>query len=183
MHDHDLPPHQAVAAEIAQLRLGVDAAELHGSLCGHLSGGGDSGRTDWLHRLALDPAAAEPAADGALDRLYQVSRAQLTDPDLGFALLLPDEDAPVAERAEALLGWCRGFLGGFGLAAGAQPPLSPEASEALEDLSKIAASNLSYDDPEGDEAALIEVAEFVRVAALLLHSDCAGAPRAKHSLH
>jgi uncharacterized protein YgfB (UPF0149 family) len=83
----------------------------------------------------------------------------------------------VDERAEALLGWCRGFLGGFGLSAGAEPALSPEAAEALEDLAKIAASRLSYDDPEGDEAALTEVAEFVRVAALLLHGDCVGSAR------
>ena len=50
-------------------------------------------------------------------------------------------------------------------------------------LAKMAASNLSYDDPEADEQALEEVAEFVRVAALLLHSDCVLAPRHRRSLN
>lgn len=183
MESPDLPTLDEVAAEIGHLRLGIDAAELHGSLCGFLSGGGQTARQDWLRPLALEAENGAPSPEGALDRLYLASCAQLADPDMGFGLLLPDEDRAVAERAEALLSWCRGFLGGFGLAAGAEPPLSPEAREALDDMSKIAASRLSYDDPEGDEAALIEVAEFVRVAALLLYGDCVGLPPARRRLH
>lgn len=179
----DLPEHAEVVAEIASLRLAVDAAELHGSLCGFVSAGGTPSRGDWMQRLELDAGVVEPAAEGALDRLFRASCGQLGDPDLGFELLLPDEDRPVAERAEALLAWCRGFLGGFGLASDSRPALSPEASEALDDLGKIAASSLSYDDPEGDETALVEVAEFVRVATLLLHSDCVDAPRERRRLH
>jgi uncharacterized protein YgfB (UPF0149 family) len=179
----DLPTLDAVADEIVQWRMGIDAAELHGSLCGFLSGGGKLARHGWLTALALEAEGDALRPDGALDQLYCASCAQLADADLGFMLLLPDEDRSVDERAEALLGWCRGFLGGFGLSAGAEPALSPEAAEALEDLAKIAASRLSYDDPEGDEAALTEVAEFVRVAALLLHGDCVGSAPARRSLH
>lgn len=179
----DLPQLEEVATELARLKLGVDAAELHGSLCGFVSAGGLAGRDDWMLQLTLDATPAVLAAGGALDRLYRASCAQLSDPDLGFSLLLPDDDRPVVERAEALLAWCRGFLGGFGLGSGLKPPLSSEASEALDDLGKIAASSLSYDDPEGDEAALVEVAEFVRVATLLLHSDCVDAPRERRRLH
>ena len=129
---------------------------------------------------ALVPLIARVAWEGDSVHLYTALVMAVV---LGFALLLPDEDSAVAERADALLGWCRGFLGGFGLSAGAEPPLSPEASEALDDMSKIAASRLSYDDPEGDEAALVEVAEFVRVAALLLYGDCVGLPQARRRLH
>lgn len=178
----DLPRHEDVASELNRLHVGIGAAELHGSLCGFVSGGGTAGRGDWLLQLALE-ADGRPPPQGALDQLFLASQAQLGDPDLGFGLLLPDEDAPLAERAEALLSWCRGFLGGFGLGAGAEPPLSAEGREALEDLGKIAASRLSYDDPEGDEAALLEVSEFVRVAALLLHSDCTRVPRTPRRLH
>jgi uncharacterized protein YgfB (UPF0149 family) len=180
---HDLPLHAEVAAEIADLKLGVDAAELHGALCGFLSAGGTPTRADWLRQLELETEPVQLRDDGSLLRLLQASQSQLADPDLGFALLLPEEAAPIAERADALLGWCRGFLGGFGLVPGPRPELSPEASEALEDMGKIAASSLSYDDPDGDEVALVEVAEFVRVAALLLHSDCVDAPRQRRRLH
>jgi uncharacterized protein YgfB (UPF0149 family) len=97
--------------------------------------------------------------------------------------LLPDDDLPVVERGDALMSWCRGFLGGFGLAAGAEPPLSEESRDALGDLAKMASSHLSYDEPEADAEALEEVSEFVRVAVLLLHSDCVLAPRHRRSLN
>lgn len=177
-----LPPHDDVTSEISRLQLGLDASELHGSLCGFLGAGGELTRTDWLRRLEIEPEAVD-LADGALDALYLVTRAQLGDPGLGFELLLPDDEQPLDERAEAMLGWCRGFLGGFGLVGRSTRPLSDEAKEALEDLGKIAASNLSYDDPEADETALVEVSEFVRVAALLLHGDSAAADDSPRSVH
>lgn len=174
----DLPPHRDVARQIDAMALGVDASELHGALCGYLCGGGEAGRGDWLERLALESDTAQaPAEDSALDRLFLASRAQLADPDFGFALLLPDHEREVEPRAEGLLAWCRGFLGGFGLAAGPKPPLSPEAGEALEDLARLAQSRPSYEESDADETALTEIAEFVRVAALLLHGDCVLAPR------
>jgi hypothetical protein len=83
----------------------------------------------------------------------------------------------LGERSGALFDWCRGFLGGFGLAAGQAPPLSEEASEALADLAKLAAATPQDDGDEEDEQALAEIEEFVRVAALLLHGDCVLAPR------
>ena len=82
-----------------------------------------------------------------------------------------------------MLGWCRGFLGGFGLAAGENPPLGEDSADALRDLARMAASELSYEDPEGDEESLAEVSEFVRVAALLLHGDCVLGPRHRKSLN
>lgn len=168
-----LPFHTEINAELVQLKLGIDACELHGSLCGYVSGGGRASPSDWLQRLALDEAAvAVPAADSALQRLFEATLAELDDDELGFELLLPGEDAPLEQRADALISWCRGFLGGFGLATGEHPPLSPESAEALDDLGKIAGSALAYDDPETDEEALAEVGEYVRVAALLLHGDC-----------
>jgi uncharacterized protein len=171
--EDQLPFHTEINAELAHLKLGVDACELHGSLCGYVSGGGRASPADWLQRLALDDASTTaPAADSALQRLFEATLAELDDDDLGFELLLPDDDTPLAQRADALISWCRGFLGGFGLATGEHPPLSPEAAEALDDLGKIAGSALAYEDPEADEEALAEVSEYVRVAALLLHGDC-----------
>ncbi len=183
METPHLPSHDDVSSQIASLELGVDASELHGSLCGFLAGGGEATRSDWLKRLEVDPDSTAPAADSALDGLYLASRAQLGDPDLGFALLLPEDAAAVDERAEALLAWCRGFLGGFGLVQGSTDALSPEAREALEDMGKIAASNLSYDEPDADEAALMEVTEFVRVATLLLYGDNTAVSPESRRLH
>ena len=56
--------------------------------------------------------------------------------------------------------------------AGATPKLSDEAGEALGDLAKLAAAQPQEEGDEEDEAALVEIEEFVRVATLLLHGDC-----------
>ena len=184
MSEIDMPDYAEVGVQIARLQLGVDAAELHGSLCGYLSGGRDTaGRGDWLARVMADPELGAVAQDSALDRMFVATEALLESPDFGFDLLMPGEESPLAERGEALLSWCRGFLGGFGLAAGRNPPLSEDGADALRDLAKMAASELTYEDPEGDEEALSEVAEFVRVAALLLHGDCVMGPRHRKSLN
>jgi uncharacterized protein len=161
--------------------LGVGASELHGALCGWLAGGGDSSR--WLSQVLADDAVTNPVAGSALDRLREASVAQIEDRDFGFELLVPEQEASLAERSSGLFDWCRGFLGGFGLAAGAHPPLTEESSEALVDIAKLAAAMPQDEGDEDDEAALIEIEEFVRVAALLLHGDCALGARHRRQLH
>lgn len=166
---------------IHRLKLGTTASELHGSLCGYLAGGGRLGRQPLLSVLHLDGEAPAPGpADVAtLDRLANQAVGQLADPDLGFEPLLPADDRPLAERAEATVDWCRGFLGGFGLAgSNAHAGLSDEAQEILRDLGTIASSNLDFGNEDDDEDALIELHEFVRVGAMLLHTECAGDPAA-----
>jgi uncharacterized protein len=178
----ELPSIADVVLDAQRSGLGVDPSELHGGLCGWLSGGGDN-VVDWPARVLADDALPAPAADGALDRLRQASVAQLEDRGFGFDLLLPDVEESLAARAEALFDWCRGFLGGFGLAAGARVPLSEEAEEALHDLARLAQAAPESSDDEDDEDALAEIEEFVRVAVLLLHGDCVLAPRHRQSLN
>lgn len=115
--------------------------------------------------------------------MAKASAAQLEDQGFEFALLLPDDDAGLAERSGALFEWCRGFLGAFGLAAGKDPPLSEESREALTDIARLAAASPQDDGDEEDEQALAEIEEFVRVATLLLHGDCALGPRHRKNLN
>jgi len=166
-----LPELAAVEADIHRLSLATTAAELHGALCGWLSGGGAATQS-WLAPVLVDDTLAAPAAGSALDRLRTGSAAQLADRSFNFELLLPGSDTPLAARSGALFDWCRGFLGAFGLAAGGKPPLSEEGTEALGDLAKLAAAQPQDDGDEDDEEALAEIEEFVRVAVLLLHGDC-----------
>jgi len=174
-----LPALADVQAQLQQLDLGSDAVELHAGLCGWLSGGGAL-TPDWPGQVLADPATPMVTAGSALDRLGRASAAQLDDRSFGFELLLPASDASLSVRSGALFEWCRGFLGGFGLAAGQQPPLSDEGREALADLARLAAASPQDDgdeDDEDDEEALAEIEEFVRVAVLLIHGDCVLAPR------
>jgi uncharacterized protein YgfB (UPF0149 family) len=178
----ELPDPEAVSAAVREAGLSADPSELHGSLCGYLCGGGRCDAQDWIERLALEAERA-PVDGDALDELRSATAAQFAAQDFGFELLLPDDDAPLAERADAMVGWCRGFLGGFGLAAPDSSALSDEAAEALQDLGNIAASDLSCEGSDADEDALAEIVEFVRVAALLLYGDCVGNAHRNRRLH
>lgn len=167
--------HDDIDALIMRLRLGTEASELHGSLCGYLAGGGTLSGNTVLAALQLDGEAASPADSdlAVLDRLARQSQGELVDPELGFEPILPEDDRPLAERAEAIVDWCRGFLGGFGLAGAAvHAQLSEEAQEILRDLGTVAASSFDFGNESEDEDALIEVHEFVRMAAMLLFSEC-----------
>lgn len=177
-----LPAISEVDAQISGLSLLVSPSELHGTLCGWLAGGGADQR-QWLASVLADDAISGPEADSALDELRRASAAQLADQSFDFGLLLPDANAPLAERSGAVFDWCRGFLGGFGLAAGAKPQLSPESTEALNDLGKLAAAQAQEEGDEDDEEALAEIEEFVRVATLLLHGDCVLAAQHRQRLN
>lgn len=168
----ELPTYSAVDAEIRRLALAMTPSELHGALCGWLAGGGASTQRDWLASVLVDASLAAPDENSPLDQLRQASAAQLGDRSFGFDLLLPEADAPLVIRSGALFDWCRGFLGGFGLAAGGKSSLSEEGSEALADIAKLAAAQPQEEGDDEDEAALAEIEEFVRVATLLLHGDC-----------
>ena len=107
--------------------------------------------------------------------------AQLADADFGFQLLLPDGEDTVA-RAGEMFAWCRAFLGGFGLAVG-EKKLSAEGEEALADLANLAAARTEDVEQDGDEEALTEIEEYLRMAVLLLHADCALGPLHRQRLH
>jgi len=185
--DAELPDSAALASALYANGLAIDPSELHGSLCGYVAGSGRGDTDDWLQRLALDVDIApgqRSASDGeVLEQLRTATLAQFAAQDFGFELLLPPDDAPMAERADALVYWCSGFLGGFGLAAPPSAALSDESAEALQDIGRIAASDLSYEDSEADEAALAEIVEYVRVAALLIHGDCVQGAHRKRQIH
>jgi uncharacterized protein YgfB (UPF0149 family) len=174
--DTQLPALSAVEAEIRRLALSVSASELHGGVCGWFAGGGADG-PQWLAQVMADPALAAVAPGTGLDELREASAAQLANRSFEFELLLPSVDANLAERSGALFDWCRGFVGAFGLAAGDKALLSEDSREALADLVRLAAAQAQDEGDEEDEEALVELEEFVRVAALLLHGDCVLAPR------
>ena len=169
MSDYD-----AIQRSLDALRLPLSAAELHGALSGSLCAGAELTPHGWLAFVLGDADLEGAAEDGsALDGMYRAVDAQLAGDgmDFGFDLLLPDDGKPVSERGPAMVDWCQGFLGGFGLVPAPVQPLSDEADEALQDLAKIAASDLNYDDSESDEDALAEVCEYIRVASVLLYNE------------
>lgn len=177
------------------LRLGqgvLDAAELaecHGVLCGVLAVSPQAGVDDYfrhLHILQLLDQPGEPLR-GLLEDLFRATVAQLDDEEMGFRLWLPDDREPLEERTEALARWCTGLLAGLA-AHGDVEGLSGEAGEAVRDLEQIARAGLSTGGEadskarEADERAFTEIAEYVRVVAMMLREDFRG-PDESDAIH
>ncbi|TBU97109.1 YecA/YgfB family protein [Phytopseudomonas dryadis] len=178
-------PYAAFATLLASGGNPVSPAELHGLLLGRSCAGAGFEVDPWLVDAAeLLGGAPQDNVRQALIGLQEMVRGELTGDDVTVVLLLPSDDAPLAERAAALGQWCQGFLGGFGLAAG-DAALSAEAMEVLQDLSAIAQVQNALDESEDGESDYMEVMEYLRVAPLLLFSECAKPVAAvpKPSLH
>lgn len=156
------------------------AAELHGMLCGKLSGGAQMTPDSWLAAAVefLDLTdAPDTEVATALDQLLSDTREQLGSEHFALALVLPDDEVPMEQRVEALGQWCHGFLSGFGSAGiSGDRKLSPEAAEALRDFAAIAQIEPAPENGEQSEANLMEVTEYVKVAALSLYLEL-GAPQ------
>ena len=89
-------------------------------------------------------------------------------------LFLPDDNCPLNERGAALVQWCEGFLSGLGIAGLLEfDLLSAEGREVIQDLYKIC--RLDVDDlaeeGEDEESAFMELSEYVRMGAILLHEE------------
>ncbi|MCY1292825.1 hypothetical protein D9M68_373070 [compost metagenome] len=178
-------PYTAFAALLASSAQPVSPAELHGLLLGRSCAGAGFDAEPWLADAAeLLGSAPQDSVRQALIGLQEMVKAELTGEDMAVILLLPSDDAPLAERATALGQWCQGFLGGFGLVAG-DAALSSEAMEVLQDLAAIAQVQSALDESEDGESDYMEVMEYLRVAPLLLYTECAKpqAPAPKPSLH
>lgn len=163
----------------------VSPAELHGLLLGRSCAGAGFEADAWLED------AAELLGDTLPDNLRQaliglqeMVRGELTGADMTVVILLPPDESDLPERAAALGEWCQGFLDGFGMIIGDQA-LSAEAMEVLQDLASIAQVQSALEESEDGESDYMEVMEYLRVAPLLLFTECGKtAPaQSKPSIH
>jgi len=156
------------------------AAEIHGLVSGWICAGAQW-KSD-VHAATLQDWLGinlHGAGQALFDRLYAETATALQDEELGFRLFIPGDDVPVAVRASSVSEWCGGFLAGFGMTGRFQDgELGADLREVFEDLARISA--LSEEVPEGEEneVDLLEIAEYVRMSALFVFTECAG--RALH---
>lgn len=149
-------------------------AEAHGTLAGALCAASGYTFEDWLGEILPD-ARSGAGASAALRMLYTDTAGAMTGEAMTVELLLPDDDRPLAERADALGAWCQGFL--YGLGSSRIPDIESlpgDAGEVVRDLAQIA--RVCADPEESDESgesAYAELVEFVRVGARLLFEDLA----------
>lgn len=162
---------------VARAKLGVAPVELQGAITGFLCAGWSGHAPELLASLALVSDDDDIPASRDLHALLERAAADIHDrlrARKPAELLLPD--GTLAARADAVVDWCRGFLGGLGLTgalAGSAP--TAETRELLSGLEQIAASHLACD--EDDEAALDDLLEFIREAVAHLYALFAPAER------
>ena len=142
-------------------------SELHGLLTGIVCVSQAPTRDEWEQILsALEVLEVHPEALAILtDESEDIANA-LSDDELDYLPLLPDDTHTLAERVQALADWCAGVVLGFGLAAG---HLRAEEHELIEHLQDVAAVEFdeSDDDEEGEESYQ-ELYEFVRLIPVSL---------------
>jgi hypothetical protein len=150
------------------------ASECHGFLCGQLCAAGSPDEELWKELLDLqtrDETLAERCYAEVRDLVQDIG-SDLESPGMCFQLLLPDDEAALADRVDALGDWCHGFLNGFGLAGGrAGVDLGDDCRELLEDIGIIC--RMSAEEPaDDDEEHLMHVVEYVRVGVLTIYEEC-----------
>ena len=158
-----------------------DAAQSHGLLTSRLATAGVPAGPDWLLQVleGTDEAnALRVECQRALDRLYQATYWQLSERLSEFEPLLPDDETDVSLRTEALAHWCEGFLHGLVSVKNSEPLRERLATEPLSDIIKdllqITRAGLDEEsDEEDNEAAYVELVEYVRVAAQLCYEELA----------
>ncbi len=172
-----LPSHSRFDQSLQSIGLDQGASEIHGVLCGLVCAGTSQAHVEWMEELFRDRPADDLLAREArqmLGQLYLMTRQQIGDEGLEFSLLLPDDEASLELRAQALVSWCEGYLYGLGMAGVTEQQLAGDAQEALRDISEF--TRLDIDDleeGERDESAYMELQEFLRVATLLIREELA----------
>ncbi|NKF22401.1 UPF0149 family protein [Solimonas marina] len=152
-----------------------DLSEYHGALCGVLCVNKPED-IDLLRLIDADDESALPSdakTRALLTTLRDATIEALQDEDLGFELLLPDDETALVPRVRALGAWCQGFLYGLASRPGLDlDKLSPEAREIVHDFSQFTQAAVGEDDDQNvEETAYAELVEYVRVGAQLLYME------------
>ena len=149
------------------------AEEIHALACGTLVTG-KSKIALWLTEIFPETEIGKTfvlAAQQKLLDLYEHIDQELADSSLPFTLLLPDDEAPLGERVEALSEWCRSFLYGTAIADLDNDALSENSQEMLHDILNITTTTIDFTENEENEQAYQEVIEYIRVGVVFIYEE------------
>ncbi|WP_428773053.1 YecA family protein [Vibrio sp.] len=190
MSDKQLPEYSIAFQQLQSAGLAVTPAEMHGLLCGMLSGGMAINDDSWQPLLFDYTNDGMGWPDNALQMARQaltVSTAELTGSAIELSMLLPgDEQASLFERADALSEWVNHYFSGMGLVAAKLDKVPQDVQEAMADLEEIARLGIDEDDDLQEQAQLLEqVIEHVKACVLTIHAELGAKPTqpSKPTLH
>ncbi|EDY85517.1 YecA family protein [gamma proteobacterium HTCC5015] len=174
-------------AELESYLMAVGApnsvAETHGATCGLICAGGDLAEGEWAATV-LGSDESEVVSNALQDTqplalLKGYSAELMSGGDMGFDLMLPDEDELLPERIAQLGQWCQGFLYGFGVGGMNDLSQLDEASrEVIDDFLAISQVGTEGIDEDEAEEQLTQLQEYVRVGVLLLFETLNPVPQA-----
>ena len=151
-----------------RLENGYSAAETQGIATGMLCGNDRTETRLWISEILQDIDEIDLEDRIVLEHLFENTKTTLVGDDFSFKLLLPDDNAPLSERADALRQWCQGFLFGIG-----SVPLASdwpdESREIIKDIAEFAKldANVDGEDAEND---FMEITEYLRAAVMYLRT-------------
>jgi len=174
LEELDLDPVEfdELANLFVELKVFSSPSELHGMLCGQLARPEEIDEHSWLTGAATfleQPHFESDEAKTLLLEMFVTTRQQLTASGFELLMLLPDDDVDISDRAESLGRWCLGFVTGIGAARTA---LTEDGRETLDDVEKISQiDEQSLENDEEHEQDLMQLVEYVRMAAIMLYSE------------
>lgn len=170
-----LPGYQATADAMRTIKAITEPSEAHAILCGLLTIGGDFRFEAWLNSIvSVEISREESEIQTAVDVLKQMYHAvytQIENSEYELIILLP-EGSSLYARLSALAMWTQAYVSSLELRGiSVSNVQDANAREALEDLMKMGNLQYEYDSEESEENefALVELIEYVKVAALLVH--------------
>lgn len=172
-----LPTYESITTALQACQAPLDAAELHGLISGALTITHNiKASIISLHNVIPEPDAADETIQHEikmLETLCATTALQLEDREFDFHLLLPNDDATLTARTEAVGLWCQGFVSGLGEGGiSLQNKDAAELTEIIQDLTAISQIDTTdITESEEEEVAYHELVEYVRVIVMTIYND------------
>ncbi len=153
-----------------------NAAEAQGIACGLLSVHISADIIAWVKMIFGEMREDDAKQTHAIElsgKLFEETKLSLQDSNLGFELLLPDEDEDLYSRFSRLQEWCSAYVVGITMAGIEDTRKLPDDSrELIADFTEIGTSgDFDLNDEDASEEAFLEISEYVRVGVLLINEE------------
>lgn len=166
---HAVELHSLAQNAVAGPASAITPSEAHGAVVGVAVGCPEKFSLQSLVDLL---GADALAGSDDVEAFVRASLTELFAEDMSFMPLIPEDDAPLPVRLEALAEWTASFLAGLvaGLSEAGRSlgDLEEEATEIVRDFSAIAGVEPGGEDAEAD---FMQLVEFVKVGTLLIMSE------------
>ena len=161
--------YDSLGEHLDRLGRAIAASECHGAVAG-VACTPAKDDTGWTRTVLGEPAPTIEEVDWLEELRVEVGE-KLASTDMEFEPLLPDDDAPLADRTDSLARWCEGFLRGLAEGLSADRQLSGDVAEVIGDLTELTRAEHEGEDTEEGENAWTELSEFVRVGVQLVFEE------------